>query len=84
LSLFELRQPTTRRHFESHSNTVGAAAHLGMNRATLVFRMKKFGIYAKSTFDLQPGFLSLLLQLRQFRRFPLFQLQHFRRLAFFS
>ena len=46
------------RQFDSHSNTVGAAAHLGMNRSTLVCRMKKFGIYAKSTFDLQPGLLS--------------------------
>ncbi|HWC19414.1 MAG TPA: helix-turn-helix domain-containing protein, partial [Terriglobales bacterium] len=25
----------------------GAAAHLGMNRTTLISRMKKFGIYAK-------------------------------------
>jgi hypothetical protein len=58
LSLFELRQPATRRHFESHSKMVGAAAHLGMNRTPLVCRMKKFGVYAKSTFDLQPGFLS--------------------------
>jgi hypothetical protein len=58
LSLFGLREPATRRHFEFHSNTVDAAAHLGMNRATLVCRMKKFGIYAKGTFDLQPGFLS--------------------------
>jgi len=29
-----------------------------MNRTTLLFRMKKFGIYAMSTLNLRPGFLS--------------------------
>jgi hypothetical protein len=29
-----------------------------MNRTTLLFRMKKFGIYAMSTLDLRPGFSS--------------------------
>jgi hypothetical protein len=54
-SLSELRQPGTRRRFEFRSNTVGAGARLGINDATLICRMKKFGIYAESTFDLQSG-----------------------------
>jgi hypothetical protein len=29
-----------------------------MNRTSLLFRMKKFGIYAMSTLDLRPDFLS--------------------------
>jgi hypothetical protein len=58
LSQFELRRVAKRHNFKSHSNTIGTAAHLGINGTTLLFRLKNFGIYAKSTLDLRPGFLS--------------------------